>query len=181
MGIIELLLISVGLAMDAFSVSVCCGLAMKEFRADKAFFMAVMCGGFQAVMPAAGYFAGRQFAEYIEPASGFAAFVILAIIGGKMVYSSLRDKNNAPDEADGAWSMIVLAFATSIDAFAVGIIFSSGQMSIIPAVSVIGGITAALSFAGTIIGHIFGSRFGNSAETAGGAVLILLGLKFLLA
>ena len=168
--------------MDAFSVSVCKGLSMKKIDRRGAFMTALFFGGFQAGMPVIGYFLGSRFMDEIEAFDHWIAFGLLAFIGGKMIFEALTEKE---DEAAGEYrlnygELTVLAIATSIDALAVGLVFAAAEARIVLSVTMIGVITFALSLAGVFIGHRFGGKFGNKAEIAGGAILVLLGLKLLL-
>ncbi|MBR2284261.1 MAG: manganese efflux pump [Ruminococcus sp.] len=183
MGFAELLLLSVGLAMDAFSVAVCKGLSMKRIDYVGAFTTALFFGVFQAIMPLIGYFLGRTFAGYITAVDHWVAFVLLAVIGGKMLWEAVTDKDE-PGEVKAykldIKELFLLAVATSIDALAVGVVFAVQDTPIAGSVCTIGLITFALSFAGVAVGNRFGSRFGSKAEIAGGIILILIGLKILL-
>lgn len=182
MGLVELVLIALGLSADAFAVSLCKGLSMTKLKLKNTAVIALFFGGFQAGMPLLGWFLGRQFERYITNVDHWIAFGLLAFIGGKMLYERTK-KDDCPDE-DGdrlkIRELFVLAVATSIDALAVGITFAFLQVSVIPAVLLIGVITFVLSGVGVCIGHEFGSRLKSKAELAGGIVLILIGLKILL-
>ncbi len=182
MGITELILLSFGLAMDAFSVSVCKGLSMKKIDYTGGIATAGAFGIFQAGMPLIGYFLGSRFETYITSVSHWIAFLLLGIIGGKMlVEAMLGDETDAPEEYHLHYGeLLILALATSIDALAVGIVFAAAEMNLLLSVSVIGIITFLLSFAGIIIGNRFGGRLGEKAEIAGGVILILIGVKLLL-
>lgn len=183
MGFFELFLIAVGLSMDAFAVSICKGLKMQRFNVRHAGVIALAFGGFQALMPVIGWFLGKQFESYITGIDHWIAFVLLAVIGGKMAVESFKkeeeDSSNENEKLD-VKELLVLAVATSIDALAVGITFAFLQVSIVPAVSLIGVITFVLSAVGVFIGHKFGAKFKSKAELAGGIILILIGLKILL-
>lgn len=185
MGIIELALIGVGLSMDAFAVAVCKGLGMKRLNLRQALVIALFFGGFQALMPVAGWLLGTGFQSYITPVDHWIAFALLAFIGGKMLWDAFRDGEDGESAQAGEVrldlkELAMLAVATSIDALAVGITFAFLQVDIVPAVSLIGAITFALSFAGVAIGHFFGARFEKPATIVGGVVLILIGCKILL-
>ena len=185
MGIIELALIGAGLSMDAFAVSVCKGLGMKRLNMRQAFVIALFFGVFQAVMPVIGWVLGTGFQSYISPVDHWIAFALLAFIGGKMLFDAFHDDKRDDDAASAnapldLKELTMLAIATSIDALAVGITFAFLQVDIVPAVTLIGVITFALSFAGVVIGHFFGARFEKPATIVGGVVLILIGLKILL-
>lgn len=186
MGIVELLLTGVGLAMDAFAVSVCKGLSMKKIRYGHAVVIALFFGGFQALMPFLGWALGTQFKDYIISIDHWIAFVLLAIIGGKMLKEAFSsDKEEVAQECEQGERMnykelFLLAIATSIDALAVGVTFAFLNVNIYLAIAIIGVVTFLLAFAGVVIGNIFGSRFEKGAQIAGGAILIGIGLKILL-
>lgn len=193
MGLLELLLIALGLSMDAFAVAVCKGLGMRRFHAGRAALVAVFFGGFQALMPFLGWLLGRQFADYVQKWGHFISFALLLFIGGKMVVEALRNKDGCAacqksrdacafckEEARfSIRELFLLAVATSIDALAVGVTFAFLRVSIAPAVALIGLVTFALSFLGVAVGNRFGARFEKRAEIAGGVVLILIGIKML--
>ena len=183
MGIIELFFIAVGLSMDAFAVSVCKGLAMKKCTWSKSVIVGLWFGVFQAGMPLLGYILGVQFQDVITSIDHWIAFVLLGIIGGNMVREALKPECDCEKEADESLdikTMSALAVATSIDALAVGVTFAFLRVDIVPAVAFIGIVTFVISMAGVKIGNIFGSKYKNKAELAGGAILILLGAKILL-
>lgn len=178
----ELFLIGIGLSMDAFAVALCKGLGMKRLDVRQAFVIGLFFGGFQALMPFIGWLLGMQFEKYITNIDHWIAFALLAFIGGKMIFDALRE-NGESEEDDGCLNLkelFVLAVATSIDALAVGVTFAFIGTDIAPAVGIIGVTTFLLSLAGVFIGHRFGLRFKSKAELAGGAVLVLIGLKILL-
>lgn len=186
----ELLLIAVGLSMDAFAVSVCKGLSLRKVQWRHMITAGLWFGVFQAVMPLSGYLLGINFRSFIESIDHWIAFTLLALIGFNMIREALseddEDDENGEKDGDeknasfGYKVMLPLAVATSIDAFAVGITFSFLNVSILPAVLTIGATTFLFSAAGVIIGNVFGTRFRSKAEIAGGIVLILIGLKILL-
>lgn len=185
MGFVEVFLIGVGLSMDAFAVAVCKGLCMKRLDARQTLVIALFFGGFQALMPLLGWALGRQFESYITAVDHWIAFVLLAVIGGKMLWEAFHD-DDAPDECpvDGyrldLKELTMLAVATSIDALAVGITFAFLQVDIAPSVATIGVTTFVLSAIGVAAGHFFGARFEKPASIAGGVVLVLIGCKILL-
>ncbi len=189
MGLLELIILSVGLAMDAFAVSVCKGLAMKSIDMRKASVCGVWFGTFQAAMPVIGYFAGVRFASYIEEFDHWIAFILLLAIGGNMIREALSSGVDEADDSLGFKTMFMMAIATSIDALAVGITFVCVPVNIISGISVhintliaaliIGIITFVISSAGVWAGSIFGLKYKSKAETAGGLVLIILGIKIL--
>ena len=185
MGIVELLLIAVGLSMDAFAVSVCKGLGMKTgINLKQTFLIALFFGGFQALMPFIGWLVGSQFEKYITAYDHWIAFVLLCFIGGKMLYECIFKKGEDTVESESALDikeLFVLAIATSIDALAVGVTFALlPDVNIGTSVLFIGLTTFLLSGIGVFIGNRFGSRFEKKAEIAGGVILILIGLKILL-
>lgn len=183
MGIGELLLIAVGLSMDAFAVSVCKGLCMQRFLPRRAAVIALFFGGFQALMPFLGWALGQQFSQYISKWDHWIAFGLLAFVGGKMLWEALHDEEigcqneNAPLDLK---ELFLLAIATSLDALAVGVTFAFLRISIAPSITLIGCVTFALSWLGVLIGHRFGAFFQKKAEIAGGVILILIGAKILL-
>lgn len=181
MGFLELLLLAVGLSMDAFAVSICKGLSMKKADLKAMSICGVWFGGFQALMPLIGFLLGSLFAEAIEAIDHWVAFILLGIIGINMLKEAFSKEEEEHDADLSAKAMFVMAVATSIDALAVGISLAmAGDVNIILAVTLIGVITFALSAMGVKIGNIFGSRFEKKAQMAGGIILILLGTKILL-
>lgn len=185
---ITLLLMGIGLAMDAFAVSICKGLSMKKVKWQHATIIGLFFGGFQAFMPFLGWLLGSQFEQYITKIDHWIAFGLLGIIGGKMLYEAIKgdeeeecgccnDKNY--DKLD-LKELFILAIATSIDALAVGITFAFLKYPVEKAVVVIGVVTFIISIAGVYIGNFFGSRFKKKAEIAGGIILVGIGVKILL-
>ena len=183
MGLIELFLLAVGLSMDAFAVSVCKGLSTQKLTWKHYLTIGLWFGGFQALMPTIGYFLGSTFESYITSVDHWAAFVLLAIIGVNMIREGLR-KDEPEEDQSASFSfqtMLVLAVATSIDALAVGITFALLPGVNLPAaVSFIGATMFLLSAIGLKVGNVFGLKYKSRAEIAGGAILVLLGLKILL-
>lgn len=186
MSIIEIILLSFGLAMDAFAVSICKGLTLKKMDWKKSLISGGYFGVFQAIMPLIGYFLIKLFKQneaisnFITKYDHWIAFILLIIIGINMIIESF-----AKEEVDGNFgfkTMFVLAIATSIDALSVGITFATMELAIniYWTVLIIGGITFILSALGVFIGNVFGLNFKQPAEIAGGVVLILIGLKILL-
>ncbi|MEG1658731.1 MAG: manganese efflux pump MntP family protein [Oscillibacter sp.] len=184
MGLIELLLIGVGLSMDAFAVAVCQGLCMPKLHWRHAAVIALFFGGFQALMPLLGWALGSQFAGMIEGFDHWVAFILLAFIGGNMAREALLPEKETTECTVSATldykKLLVMAVATSIDALAVGVTFAFLSVSILPAVGIIGVITFCLSLAGVAVGNCFGARYKKRAELTGGILLILLGAKILL-
>ena len=179
MGFVELLLVAVGLSMDAFAVSVCKGLSVKKVGVKHAALAGLYFGGFQFLMPVIGYLLGFRFENIIQNVDHWIAFVLLAFIGGNMIKESFSKAEEMNDDF-GITTMLIMAVATSIDALAVGITFAFLNVSILPASALIGVTTFLLSFAGIYIGNVFGACYKSKAELAGGVILILIGLKILL-
>jgi putative Mn2+ efflux pump MntP len=182
MGVAELLLIAVGLSMDAFAVSVCKGLGMRRLNVRVALVLALLFGVFQAGMPVIGWLLGSQLLWLIEPVDHWIAFVLLGFIGGKMILDAVRGEEEESGVVDRvAWGeFLMLAVATSIDALAVGISLAALNVEIVPSVLIIGVVTFVLSLVGVLVGHLFGSRFERPAQIVGGVVLVLIGVKVLL-
>ena len=182
MEIFELILLSIGLGMDAFAVSVCKGISMKKMNWKKASLIGLYFGGFQAVMPILGYFFGTSFESLITNIDHWIAFILLVIIGAKMIQEAFqKDKDEDEYNEDiSVKTMLILSIATSIDALAVGITFAFLKVDLVLAVSLIGIITFILSVLGTKIGNRFGDKYKSKAELIGGIILILIGLKILL-
>ena len=182
MGIFELILLSIGLGMDAFAVSVCKGISMKKMNWKKASLIGLYFGGFQAVMPILGYFFGTSFESFITNIDHWIAFILLVIIGAKMIQEAFqKDKDEDEYNEDiSVKAMLILSIATSIDALAVGITFAFLKVDLVLAFSLIGIITFILSVLGTKIGNRFGDKYKSKAELIGGIILILMGLKILL-
>ncbi|WP_301843777.1 manganese efflux pump MntP family protein [uncultured Ruminococcus sp.] len=183
MGIVELLLTAIALSMDAFAVSVCKGLGMRRMRYDQALVISLYFGVFQALMPLIGWLLGTSFSRYIQAFDHWIAFVLLAFLGGKMLWDVFHEKEDGEQESAERRldhrELFMLAIATSIDALAVGIAFACLDVNIWSSVSIIGVTTLVISFAGVWIGNRFGNRFQKKAEIAGGLVLILIGVKIL--
>ena len=175
----ELLVLAVGLSMDAFAVSVCKGLALRRAGVKECLTAGVWFGAFQALMPLLGYYLGATFAEKITAVDHWIAFSLLGLIGANMIRESFGEAEGMNSAMTPA-AMLPLAVATSIDALAVGVTFALLTIQIIPAVLTIGVITCALSAVGVKLGSVFGTRWRNRAELAGGVILILLGTKILL-
>lgn len=179
MGIIELFVLAVGLSMDAFAVSVCKGLSLGKISKKHMVIAGAWFGGFQAIMPLVGYYLGRFFTDVITEYDHWIAFILLIVIGGKMIKESFGGDENM-DGSMTVRSMLILAVATSIDALAVGVTFAFLRVSIIPAVSFIGLVTFVCSAVGVKIGSIFGTKYRARAELCGGVILLLIGSKILL-
>lgn len=181
MGFVELLLIGIGLSMDAFAVSICKGLSARELKWKHYVCIGLWFGGFQALMPTIGYFLGASFEQYITSFDHWIAFALLALIGANMVKEGLSKEEDVGDASFSFRSILVLAVATSIDALAVGITFGLlPDVQILPSAATIGITTFLFSAAGLKVGNIFGLKYKSKAEIAGGVILILIGLKILL-
>jgi putative Mn2+ efflux pump MntP len=187
MSILELLLIAVGLSMDAFAVAACAGLTMSKVTVKKSLIVGLSFGFFQGIMPLIGWLLATWFADKIIAFDHWIAFVLLCFIGGRMILGSFNKEecsdSNLYDNAETSLrpsKMLSLAVATSIDALAVGVSLAFLRVNIISAVSFIGIVTFFLSMLGVKIGNIFGSKFKSKAELAGGVILVLIGLKILL-
>lgn len=182
MSIIEIILVGVSLAMDAFAVSMCKGLSMPKINYKHALIIALFFGVFQAVMPLLGWLLGSAFEKYITTFDHWIAFGLLLILGTKALVDAIRDKDD--DEKKeyklDFKELTALAVATSIDALAVGVTFAFLQVSLALSVSLIGVITFVLCLLGVIIGNKFGSKWKKPASIAGGVVLIFMGVKILL-
>lgn len=179
MSLWELIIIAVGLSMDAFAVSVCKGLSVGKAQRKHMLACGAYFGGFQALMPLAGYALGSQFQGLIQSFDHWVAFVLLALIGGNMIRES-RGGEEHVDCSFGPKAMLPMAVATSIDALAVGITFAFLSVNIGTAVVCIGVTTFLFSCAGVKIGSVFGEKYRSRAELAGGIILVLMGLKILL-
>jgi len=180
MGFTEILLTAFGLSMDAFSAAVCKGTAAGEKVFMKGMVTALLFGIFQAVMPLTGYLLGSGFMAQLERYDHWIAFLLLAVLGVKMIMEAHSESGDKSGKTTNIWELLLLAIATSIDAMAVGLVFAAnGTAPLLPS-AVIGAVTFAVSFVGVIIGRKFGSHTGAKAEAAGGAVLILIGTKLLI-
>ena len=193
MSLFELFLVAVGLSMDAFAVAICKGLGMKKLDMRQALVIGLFFGGFQALMPTIGWFLGAQFASLVTPIDHWIAFILLAAIGGKMLFDAIKDDDESETgevkDGEGAKGsaprldlreLTMLAIATSIDALAVGITFAFMDVDIVLAASFIGVVTFVLSVIGVAVGNQFGSRWEKPSTIVGGVVLILIGVRILL-
>ena len=180
MHITEILILAVGVSMDAFAVSICKGLSVCKVRPRHAGLTALWFGGFQALMPLIGYFVGVAFTDFVTSIDHWIAFVLLGIIGGKMVKESFEKDECCCTDPDFSFrTMLAMAVATSIDALAVGVSLAFLKVNIWAAVLMIGLTTGAFSAAGVYVGNIFGNKYKSKAELAGGLILILIGAKIL--
>jgi putative Mn2+ efflux pump MntP len=182
MGLFEIIVIAVGLAMDAFAVSITLGLSVKNLRFRQMMIPGIYFGFFQALMPAIGYFVGIYFADKIQNLDHWIAFALLGFIGGRMIKESFSKERNdeAAEYSFKFIQMLVLALATSIDALAVGITFAFFKVNIIKAITITGVITFFISIGGIKIGNIFGTKYKSRAEFIGGAILIIIGIKIVI-
>ena len=174
----ELLILAVGLSMDAFAVAICKGLSMDRVPFWKAAVVGLYFGLFQAGMPLIGYFLGSRFSQYISNIDHWIAFVLLLMIGISMIRES-RGEGEKVDASLAFSAMIVLAVATSIDALAVGVTLAFLKVSLFSSVTCIGLITFGFSLFGVKLGNVVGLRYRSRAELAGGIILILIGTKIL--
>ena len=180
MGGVEILLISIGLAMDAFAVSICKGLSLKTMSWKKAIIVGLYFGFFQALMPLIGCFLGATFESVVTKVDHWIAFILLGIIGINMLKEAFgNDEENQNDKVDFK-TMIMLAIATSIDALAVGITFAFLKVNMAIATIMIGIVTFAICVIGVKIGNKFGDKYERKAEVVGGLILIFIGIKILL-
>lgn len=182
--LVEFLLLGVGLAMDAFAVSICKGLAMRKVNKKQAVIIALFFGGFQAIMPVIGWLLCKGFQTYIEAFDHWIAFALLAFIGMKMIIETLSEKEEdivveKMDPPLDMKEMFMLAIATSIDALAVGISLAAIDRPIVESATIIGVVTFIISIVGVYIGNFFGNRYKKRAELAGGIILVLIGVKIL--
>lgn len=179
MAIWELFTIAVGLAMDAFSVSICKGLSVQRATVKHAAITGLYFGGFQALMPLLGFLLGSTFERFITSVDHWIIFILLALIGINMIRES-RKKEEEVNASFGVKAMLPLAIATSIDALGVGITFAFMEVNIWIAIAIIGIVTFVLSFVGVKAGSYLGTKYKSRAELVGGIVLIVIGLKILL-
>jgi putative Mn2+ efflux pump MntP len=180
MDLLTVILISIGLAMDAFAVSICKGLSMRTPSLKAMLIVGLWFGGFQGLMPIIGYFLGESLYQYISAIDHWIAFALLLLIGLNMIREALSGEEENVDADIGVKVMFLLAVATSIDALAVGISMAMEGADIFVDALIIGVITFAISVAGVKLGSVVGDRFSTKAQILGGVILIALGVKFLL-
>ena len=182
MDIVNLIMIAVGLSMDAFAVSICKGLSVQKLRPKHYILIGAWFGGFQALMPMIGYFLGTRFSGAIQSVDHWVAFILLSLIGANMIREAMsKDEDAGRDSGSLSFkTMLMLAVATSIDALAAGITFAFLDVDIALAAGIIGCTTCIISMAGAKVGSVFGTKYKSKAEMTGGVMLILLGLKILL-
>lgn len=178
MDYLSVLLIAMGLAMDAFAVSICKGLALREPKVRQMALVGIWFGSFQFIMPIIGYYLGSSFYDIVSDYSAYIAFSLLLLIGINMIRESFEDEDVNGDI--GMKAMFLLAIATSIDALAIGISMAMEGSNIWSSAMIIGIVTFLISVFGVRIGSIFGDRYGSKAEIVGGSILILIGIKILL-
>jgi len=188
MGFFSIFMTGIGLSMDAFAVSLAKGLCLKDDEFKYSFRVALFFGGFQALMPLLGWWLGRYFEGYITSFSHWIAFILLSIIGGKMLLEAIKElrtkeEDKIPSECErdefSYKKITILAVATSIDALAVGVSFAFLSVNIIPSIIIIGITTFVLSFFAVFLGKKLGEYMQSYAEIFGGAILIFIGVKIL--
>ena len=178
----SLFAIAIALALDAFAVAVVTGLADLPLTHRRVFRLAFHFGMFQALMPAAGWVAGRAVYRWVEPFDHWVAFALLGFVGGRMIWGALLggDQKRGPGDTTRGWSLLMLSVATSIDALAVGLSFAMmGSAILVPAL-VIGVVAAALTAAGMLLGRWVGAAWGRRVEVLGGAILIAIGVRIVM-
>lgn len=180
MSVIELIILSIGLGMDAFAVSICKGITKQKMNWNKAVIIGLWFGFFQSFMPALGYLLGNTFESIVVKIDHWIAFALLVAIGINMIKNCFEDESEDNNDDVSFKTMFILAIATSIDALSVGITFAFFNVNLLLAISLIGIITFTLSVLGTKVGNKFGDKFENKAKIFGGSILILLGTKILL-
>ncbi|HUX07739.1 MAG TPA: manganese efflux pump MntP family protein [Acidobacteriota bacterium] len=182
MDLLTIIGIAIGLAMDAFAVSIASSILLGGVTGRQTFRIAFHFGLFQALMPLAGWFAGRNVIHLVEQWDHWVAFALLALIGGKAIYGALRNGGGSFAKGDPTrgLSLVLLALATSMDALAVGVSFAMLKVDIWYPSAIIGLITGTLCIAGMRFGHLLGARFGKRMEVIGGLVLVAIGIKILI-
>lgn len=186
MDIITILLVAIGLAMDAFAVSLSNGMMVSECKPRHAVKMGLFCGIFQCIMPLLGWLLGGTVSGYVEKIDHWIAFFLLLFIGGKMIASFFKkdanenNQSSAPEEAFGAKRLLTLAIATSIDALAVGVSFAFLNINIWSACALIGVVAFSLSFAGVLLGKKLGPVLRDKATLLGGIILVIIGARILI-
>lgn len=179
MGIIEIIMIAIGLAMDAFAVAVSKGISIKNINSKSILIISIYFGVFQALMPILGYLLGVNFETYVVQIDHWIAFILLSYIGISMMKEAFGKEDNSNEDLS-IKAMLPLAIATSIDALAIGITFAFLQVNIISSSAIIGTITFAISCMGVIVGNKFRGTYGKKAELLGGVILIIIGIKILI-
>jgi putative Mn2+ efflux pump MntP len=179
MTLIAIIFIALGLAMDAFAVSISSGAVIKKMHIKHAFLIACFFGFFQAIMPLLGWVLANFAGRFLENFGHWIAFVLLVFIGAKMIYESFKMSEERDSNPLNIYVLFVMAIATSIDAFAVGITLSALKVQVLLPILIIGLITFVFSFLGAYIGKLFGHIFESKVEVFGGVILILIGIKVL--
>lgn len=179
MNFVEVIFIAFGLAMDAFAVSVASGVTIKDLKVNHALKIAIFFGGFQALMPVVGWFSGLSLRNFISGIDHWVVFGLLSFIGAKMIYEAAKMGPRKKNNPLNIYALLILSIATSIDALAVGITFAFLNISIIIPIIIIGAVTFVLSFLGVFIGNKIGHFFERKIETAGGFLLVGIGIKIL--
>ncbi|MBZ9571698.1 manganese efflux pump MntP family protein [Methanobrevibacter sp. TMH8] len=183
MDLVTIILLAVALAMDAFSVSITKGFTIKNISKIQMLWFGIFFGGFQAIMPVLGWISGIQLEHFVSTVAPWIAFILLVAIGAKMIYESITEDEKEEGISKDRFSfkeLTLLAIATSIDAFAVGVTFAILKIPILIPIILIGIVCFIFSEIGILIGRKIGSFFGNKFEIVGGAVLVLLGVRILL-
>lgn len=189
MSFFSIFMTGIGLSMDAFAVSLAKGICLKENELKYSLRVSLFFGGFQALMPLLGWWVGRYFESYIKSFDHWIAFILLAIIGGKMLIEAIKELKSTEDTEIAAEcerdefsykKLTILAIATSIDALAVGVSFAFLSVSIIPSITIIGITTFVLSFFAVFLGKKLGEYMQSYAEIIGGVILIGIGIKILI-
>jgi len=181
MSIIEIIIIAIGLSMDAFAVSITLGLSTEKAGIKECAIPGLYFGLFQALMPLIGYFGGISFSDKIQHLDHWVAFVLLGFIGGKMIKESFsKDEEKTHENPFKFVKMLILAVATSIDALVIGVTFAFFKINIFIAIAIIGFTTLIISMCGVKIGRTVGGKFKSKAELIGGIVLVGIGVKILI-
>lgn len=177
----QLFMIALGLAVDAFAVSITSGATIQRMRLRHALLIATFFGAFQGVMPLLGWLLAGEFGEAFRTAGHWVAFAVLVFVGSKMIYEARWTETHEDDRDPlNLYVLFILAVATSIDAFAVGVALAALDVSIVHPILVIGAVTFVLSLLGTYLGDMFGHLLEDRLEIVGGVLLILLGFKILI-
>lgn len=180
MNLIEIILVSIGLAMDAFAVSVCKGLSIRKVNLNKIVIIGGYFGLFQGLMPMIGFFLGNIFGNIIVSVDHWVAFILLIMIGYNMLRDAFSKESDSSDDRVDFKAMFPLAIATSIDALAVGITLAFLKVNIIKSIFIIGIITFLISCFGVKVGNVFGNKYEKKAQMIGGVILIFMGIKILI-
>lgn len=180
MDLVSIILISLSLSMDAFAVSICKGLSVRRVEGKHLLAVGLYFGGFQGLMPILGYFLGTTFASLIQHIAPYLSFGLLALIGGNMIREALSREEEEVSASFGVKTMLTMAVATSIDAFAVGVTFAANGADIWLSAGLIAMVTFVMSPIGLLVGNTFGAKYKDKAELAGGVVLVAIGIKMLL-